>query len=169
MTSGHQFWFYFLHLCYFCPFKIGKILLKDGLNFDGLLNERLSDKNSIIMQSIQDRCKTLGNLSKPNNRMGLRQIWTRILIHLLWMFSIKFHMILNKRKWGMSLLPRVSSCVVYVCSWLKPGLPKVTTLDILVRHLKTLQYFNVHLQGNPKQTSKCNFQRPVNDLSGEML
>lgn len=122
------------------------------------------------MQSIQDRCKTLGNLSKPNNRMGLRQIWTRILIHLLWMFSIKFHMILNKRKWGMCLLPGVSSCVVYVCSRLKPGLPKVTTLDILVRHLKTLQYFNVHLQGNPKQTSKCNFQRPVNDLlSGEML
>ena len=43
-----------------------------------------------------------------------------------------------------------------------------------VRHFgqtfKNLQYFTVHLQGNPKQTSKCNFQRPVNDLlSGEML
>ena len=90
--------------------------------------------------------------------MGLRQTWTGILIPLPWMFSIQFHMILHKRKWSMSLLPGVSSCVVYVCSRLKPGLPKVTTLDILVRHLKTCSILLFISRGTLNKQANATFK-----------
>lgn len=46
-------------------------------------------------------------------------------------------------------------CVVYVCFWLRRGLPQTATLNTAVRLSTTLQYFNILLRESPKKTIKC--------------
>ena len=54
VTSGHQFWICFSHICHWYPPKIGYILLKDGFQFlTSCVNGRWSRRN-MIMQSMQD-------------------------------------------------------------------------------------------------------------------
>lgn len=94
------------------------------------------------------------NLSKRNNSVGLGKSEPKSWF-LSSEYSVSDFTCDRKRKGGMPLLPGVSRCVVYVCFWLRRGLPQTATLNTAVRLSTTLQYFNILLRESPKKTIKC--------------